>query len=161
MLLNKVHIENQQYIQKYDVEVKRKIFKEIHESLGGKLRLFVNGAAALDPVVEKGFNDLGIKIVQGYGLTETSPVVSAGNDKYSRIGSVGRVFPSLKVKIADKNENGIGEIMVKGPSVMLGYYQNEEATNEVLKGGWFYTGDLGYLDKDGFLYIAGTVSYTH
>ncbi len=143
------------FLAKIGVDVKRKIFKEIHESLGGKLRLFVNGAAALDPVVEKGFNDLGIKIVQGYGLTETSPVVSAGNDKYSRIGSVGRVFPSLKVKIADKNENGIGEIMVKGPSVMLGYYQNEEATNEVLKGGWFYTGDLGYLDKDGFLYIAG------
>ena len=140
---------------KIGIDMRRKIFKEIHANLGGKVRLFVSGAAALDPVVEKGFNDLGLKIVQGYGLTETSPIISAGNDFEWKTGSVGKVFPSLKVKIVEKNEQGIGEIAVKGPSVMLGYYNNEEATKEVLEKDWFYTGDLGYLDKKGFLYIAG------
>ena len=142
-------------LMKFGVDMRRKIFSEIHDSFGGKLRLFVNGAAALDPEVEKGFNDLGIKTVQGYGLTETSPVISAGNDFERRVGSVGKVFPSLKVKIMNKDKDGIGEIAVKGPSVMLGYYNNEEATKEVLKDGWFYTGDLGYFDKDNFLYISG------
>ena len=140
---------------KIGIDMRRKIFKEIHANLGGKVRLFVSGAAALDPVVEKGFNDLGLKTVQGYGLTETSPIISAGNDFEWKTGSVGKVFPSLKVKIVEKNDQGIGEIAVKGPSVMLGYYNNEEATKEVLKKDWFYTGDLGYLDKKGFLHIAG------
>lgn len=142
-------------LMKFGVDMRRKIFSEIHENFGGKLRLFVNGAAALDKEVEKGFNDLGIKTVQGYGLTETSPVVSAGNDFERRIGSIGKVFPSLKVKIINKDKEGIGEIIVKGPSVMLGYYNDEEATKKVLKDGWFYTGDLGYFDKDNFLYISG------
>ena len=140
---------------KVGIDKRKKIFKDIHDNFGGKLRLFVSGAAALDPVVEKGFNDLGIKIVQGYGLTETSPVIAAGNDFEWKTGSVGKVFPSLKVKIVEKNDQGIGEVIVKGPSVMLGYYNNDEATKEVLKKDWFYTGDLGYFDKKGFLYIAG------
>lgn len=140
---------------KFGIDLRKVIFKEIHEVLGGKVRLFVNGAAALDPEVEKGFNELGFKIVQGYGLTETSPVVAAGNDRYTKIGSVGKVFPSLEVKIVNPNEQGIGEIAVKGPSVMLGYLSNEEATKEVLKDGWFYTGDLGYFDEEKFLFIAG------
>ena len=142
-------------LMKFGVDMRKKIFSDIHDNFGGKLRLFVNGAAALDKEVEKGFNDLGIKTVQGYGLTETSPVISAGNDFDSRIGSIGKVLPSLKVKIANKDKEGVGEIIVKGPSVMLGYYNNEEATKEVLKDGWFYTGDLGYFDKDNFLYISG------
>ncbi len=140
---------------KFGIDIRKKLFKEIHDILGGKVRLFVNGAAALDREVEKGFNDLGFRIVQGYGLTETSPVLSAGNDKYQRIGSVGKVFPTVQVKIDNPNEEGIGEIVVKGPNVMLGYYENDEATKEVLKDGWFYTGDLGYLDKDEYLYITG------
>ena len=140
---------------KFGVDMRRKIFSEIHDKFGGELRLFVNGAAALDQEVEKGFNDLGIKTVQGYGLTETSPVISAGNDFARKVGSVGKVLPSLKVKIMNKDKDGIGEIAVKGPSVMLGYYNNEEATKEVLKDGWFYTGDLGYFDKEDFLYISG------
>ena len=153
-LLNKgVKISNT--LMKFGVDMRRKIFSDIHESLGGKLRLFVNGAAALDKDVEKGFNDIGIVTVQGYGLTETSPVIAAGNDFYRRIGTVGKVFPSLKVKIIDKDKDGVGEIIVKGPSVMLGYYNNEEATKEVLKDGWFHTGDLGYFDKDDFLHLAG------
>lgn len=142
-------------LSKVKINVRRVIFKEIIEGLGGKLRLLVNGAAALSPEVEKGFNDLGIKTVQGYGLTETSPVISAGTDFEQEIGSVGKVFPSVKLKIINKDENGIGEIYVKGPTVMLGYYQNEEATKEVLDKGWFNTGDLGYIDKKGFLFLCG------
>ena len=140
---------------KVGIDIKRVVFKDIIDGLGGKIRLLVNGAAALSPEVEKGFNDLGIKTVQGYGLTETSPVISAGTDFEQRIGSVGKVFPSVKLKIINKDENGIGEIYVKGPTVMLGYYQNEEATKEVLDKGWFNTGDLGYVDKKGFLFLCG------
>ena len=142
-------------LSKVGIDFRRKIFKEIHEALGGHLRILVNGAAALSPEVERGFNDLGIKTVQGYGLTETSPVISAGTDFEQQIGSVGKVFPSIKLKIVDKDENGVGEIHVKGPTVMLGYYQNEEATKEVLEKGWFNTGDLGYVDKKGFLFLCG------
>jgi len=140
---------------KVGIDLKRVIFKDIIDGLGGKIRLLVNGAAALSPEVEKGFNDLGITTVQGYGLTETSPVISAGTDFEQKIGSVGKVFPSVKLKIVDKDENGIGEIHVKAPTVMLGYYQNEEATKEVLDKGWFNTGDLGYVDKKGFLFLCG------
>ena len=140
---------------KINIDARKKIFKEIHEVLGGKVRLFVSGAAGLDPAVEKGYNDLGLKIVQGYGLTETSPVIAAGNDVYTRIGSVGKIFPSLEVKIDNPNNEGIGEILVKGPSVMIEYYGNEEETNNSLKNGWFHTGDLGYFDKDNFLYVTG------
>lgn len=146
------------FLRKYlHIDMRRKIFKDIHNILGGKVRLFINGAAALDPEVEKGFNDIGINMAQGYGLTETSPVLAAGNGdpKYSRIGSVGRAFPSVEVKIDEPNENGIGEIIAKGDSIMLGYYGNKQATEEAIVNGWFHTGDLGYFDKDGFLYITG------
>ena len=143
-------------LSKVGIDFRKKIFKEIHDGLGGHLRLLVNGAAALSAEVEKGFNDLGIKIVQGYGLTETSPVISAGTDFEQEVGSVGKVFPSVKLKIVNKDENGIGEIHVKGPTVMLGYYQNEEATKQVLDNkGWLNTGDLGYVDKKGFLFLCG------
>lgn len=140
---------------KLHIDVRRKLFKEIHEALGGKVRLFVSGAAGLDSEVEKGYNDLGIRISQGYGLTETSPIIAAGTDKKSKIGSVGPIFPSLEVRIADPDENGIGEVQVKGPSVMLGYYENEEANKEAFIDGWFRTGDLGYIDDEGFLFISG------
>ena len=142
-------------LSKVGIDFRKKMFKEIHESLGPKLRLMVNGGAALDYEVEKGFNELGFRIVQGYGLTETSPVIAAGTDFAQRLGSVGKVFPSLKVKIINKDENGVGEVVVKGPSVMLGYYQNDEANKEVFEKGWFHTGDLGYIDKKGFLFLAG------
>lgn len=146
-------IKISKFLLKFGIDVRKKIFKEIHEKLGGKVRLFVNGAAALDEETERGFNALGFKIVQGYGLTETSPVVAAGNDKYTKIGSIGKIFPSVEVKIVDKDENGVGEIAVKGDSVMLGYYNNEEANKEVFQDGWFLTGDLGYMDEDEFLHI--------
>ena len=143
------------FFMKFHIDLRKKIFKDIHAILGGKVRLFVSGAAALDPEVERGFNELGFRIVQGYGLTETSPVISAGNDKYAKIGSSGKVFPSLEVRIDEPNDQGIGEIVVKGPSVMLGYYENEEATKESLMDGWFHTGDLGYLDEEGYLFVTG------
>jgi len=143
-------------LSKVGIDFRKKIFKEIHDGLGGHLRLLVNGAAALSPEVEKGFNDLGIKTIQGYGLTETSPVISAGTDFEQQIGSVGKVFPSVKLKIVNKDADGIGEIHVKAPTVMLGYYQNEEATKAVIDNkGWFNTGDLGYVDKKGFLFLCG------
>lgn len=142
-------------LMKFHIDLRKKIFKDIHAILGGKVRLFISGAAGLDPEVEKGFNALGFRIAQGYGLTETSPVIATGNDKYNRNGSVGKVLPSLEVKIDEPNEEGIGEIVVKGPSVMIEYYGNEEATKKSLVDGWFYTGDLGYLDKDGYLFITG------
>jgi long-chain acyl-CoA synthetase len=140
---------------KLHIDVRKKIFKEIHDKLGGRVRLFVSGAAALDPEVEKGYNDVGIRIVQGYGLTETSPVVATGSDFDYRLGSIGKKFPSMEVKLEGKDENGVGELVVKGPNVMLGYYENEEETKKVLKDGWFYTGDLAKIDKDGFIFMYG------
>jgi len=142
-------------LTKVGLDFRKKMFKEIHDNLGGKLRIVVSGAAALDHDVEKGFNDLGFRVIQGYGLTETSPVASTGSDFEQKMGAVGKVLPSYKVKIIDKDDEGVGEIILKGPCIMLGYYQNEEATKEVLEKDWFHTGDLGYIDKKGFLHISG------
>jgi len=145
-----------QFLLKFGIDIRRKVFKDIHNNFGGKLRLFVAGGAALDPEAEKGFNQLGIRMLQGYGLTETSPVIAAEDDKYTRLGSIGKAFPSLEVKLADVNEEGIGELMVKGPTTMLGYYNNEEATKETIEpDGWLHTGDLARIDKDGFIFISG------
>ncbi len=145
-----------QFLLKFGIDIRRRVFKDIHSNFGGKLRLFVAGGAALDPETEKGFNQLGIKMLQGYGLTETSPVIAAEDDKYTRLGSIGKAFPSLEVKLADVNEEGVGELMVKGPTTMLGYYNNEEATKETIEpDGWLHTGDLARIDKDGFIFISG------
>ena len=128
----------------------------MHESLGPKLKLVVTGGAALDPETEKGFNDLGFDVEQGYGLTETAPVIAAETPKCRRLGSIGKKFPSVEVKIDNPDEEGIGELLAKGSSIMLGYYENEEATKEALDAdGWFHTGDLARIDKDGFIYISG------
>ena len=144
------------FLRKIGIDKRQKLFKEIHEAVGSNLRLMVAGGAALDPEYEKGFLDLGFTIYQGYGLTETSPVVAAEDDKYQRLGSIGKAFPSLDVKIDEPNEEGIGELLVKGPTVMLGYYQNEEATKETIEpDGWLHTGDLAKIDKDGYIYITG------
>lgn len=140
---------------KVGIDVRRKVFKQIIDNLGGKMRFVISGGAPLDPQVQKGFNSFGIRLVQGYGLTETAPVISAENDFKTRNGSIGVPLDNVEVKIVNKDKNGIGEIIAKGPNVMLGYYENEEATKEVLKDGWFYTGDLGYMDKDGFIFITG------
>ncbi len=137
------------------IDIRKKVFKQVLDNLGGKLRLILYGGAPMEKSTVVGLASFGLSVVQGYGLTETSPVISAETDHYKKPGSSGLIMCNEEVKIYNPNEEGIGEIVVKGPNVMLGYYENEEATNEVLKDGWFYTGDLGYLDKEGFLYITG------
>ena len=145
-----------QFLLKMKIDLRKQLFKEVHESLGPKLKLVVTGGAALDPETEKGFNDLGFDVEQGYGLTETAPVIAAETPKCRRLGSIGKKFPSVEVKIDDPDEEGVGELMAKGPSIMLGYYENEEATKSALESdGWFHTGDLARIDKDGFIYISG------
>ena len=143
------------FLLKLHIDIRRILFKSIINELGGKLRFVISGGAPADSKIAKGFNDLGIEVVQGYGLTETSPVIAAENKRCIKAGTVGIPMLNVKLEIENPDENGIGEIRVKGPNVMLGYYENEEATKEVLKDGWFYTGDLGYLDKNGCLAITG------
>ena len=143
------------FLLKFKIDIRRIVFKEILNQLGGRLRVLIAGGAAMSKDAIQGFLDLGINLLQGYGLTETSPVVAGENDKYKRLGSVGFPLPGIDVKIDNPDHDGIGEIMAKGPTVMLGYVDNDEATNEVLKDGWFYTGDLGYIDKDGYLFVTG------
>ena len=119
------------------------------------MRFVISGGAPLDKRVANGFNELGVQLVQGYGLTETSPVISAENDRKVKYGSIGIPMDNVEVEFDNKDDNGIGELKVKGPNVMLGYYENPEATKAVMKNGWFYTGDLGYQDKQGFIFITG------
>ena len=129
--------------------------KKVKKSLGGKIKTFIVGAAAIKPELVEAFFKLGIKVLQGYGLTECSPLVAGNNDFYHKAASCGMPIPNVEYKIDNPNDEGIGEIIVNGPNVMLGYYENEEATKNVLKNGWFHTGDLGYIDDDEFLYISG------
>lgn len=153
--LIKVARKVSQLLLKCKIDIRRKLFKQVIDQLGGNLRLVVSGAAAIEKEVAKGFNEFGITTIQGYGLTETAPVLTAENEECISYGSVGVPLCNVDVKIEKPDEKGIGEIKAKGPNVMLGYYENEEATKEVLKNGWFYTGDLGYLDSNGVLYITG------
>ena len=134
---------------------KKEIFKDIHNIFGGNVKLFISGAAALDREVEQAFRDWGINLCQGYGLTETSPVIGVETNEHFRVGSIGKALPHVQAKVEDTNEEGMGELVVKGPSVMLGYYQDEKATKEVMKDGWFYTGDLAKIDEDGYIFICG------
>lgn len=140
---------------KIHIDIRRKLFKQVLDALGGELRLVISGGAPADPEISKGFNNLGVTTLQGYGLSETSPVICAENYKILKNGSVGVPMINDTIEIVNKDDNGIGEIRVKGPNVMLGYYEMPEVTNEVLKDGWFYTGDLGYFDKSGSLFITG------
>lgn len=136
-------------------DIQKKMFREIHESLGGNLRLIISGASALNPKVSKAFRAMGFNLLQGYGLTECSPIVTVNRLEEYKDGSVGLPLPGVEIKIDNPGKDKIGEILVRGNNVMLGYYKNEEATREVLKDGWLYTGDYGRIDKDGFLYITG------
>ena len=142
---------------KCGVDVRRRLFDEIHENLGGHIRVLVAGGAALNPETEKGFVSLGFNLLQGYGLTETSPVVAAELTHQRRLGSIGKKFPSVEVKLEDVDpETKVGELLVKGDSVMLGYYENDDANKEVFtEDGWFRTGDYARIDKDGYIFISG------
>ena len=134
---------------------KKLIFKELHHKFGGHIRLFIAGGAAPDPKVAKGLRELGFNFVQGYGLTETSPIVALNRLYSFKDNAAGLPLPGLEIKINNPNEVGIGEIYIKGSSVMLGYYKNQKLTDEAFNDGWFKTGDIGFFDDDGFLHING------
>lgn len=140
---------------KIGVDIRRKMFKPIIDQLGGHLRFFINGAAPIDPVVAQGLNDFGILTVNGYGLTETAPTIASESYRHLKAGSVGKLMPNVEAKIIDPNDEGIGELVVRGDNVMIGYYDDDAATNEVLIDGWFHTGDLAYFDEEGYLFITG------
>jgi long-chain acyl-CoA synthetase len=143
------------FLGKFGIDVRRKMFSAIHDNFGGHLRLFISGAAAIDPSVSKGFREFGIHFIQGYGLTECSPIVALNRDVYYRDDSAGLPLPGLEVRVDNPDAEGIGEIIVKGDNVMLGYYEDDEANAKSLKDGWYYTGDLGYMDEENFVYLTG------
>lgn len=134
---------------------KKEIFKDIHNVFGGHIKLFVSGAAALEKEVEEDFRAWGVNLCQGYGLTETSPVIGVETNENFRVGSIGKALPHVQSKIEDANDEGMGELVVKCPNVMLGYFNDEKATKEVMEDGWFRTGDLAKIDEDGYIFICG------
>jgi long-chain acyl-CoA synthetase len=143
------------FLKTFGMDFSKKLFKKIHDSLGGHIRIFISGGAGIDPMVAKGFRELGFPLVQGYGLTECSPIVALNRDCYFKDAAAGLPLPGVEVKIDNPGDEGVGEIICKGENVMLGYYQNELATGKVIKDGWFHTGDLGFIDPDGFVHITG------
>ncbi len=144
------------FLLKFGIDIRHKLFKELHEVFGGKLKLMVVGAAPLRSEVIEFFETVGITVCQGYGITECSPLVSVNrNNKYADPETVGMPLPCLEVRIDNPSEDGTGEICVKGKTVMLGYYKNEEETARVMIDGWFHTGDLGKIDERGYLSITG------
>ena len=147
--------ELEEKAQNYSMQERRKIFKQIHESIDNNTKLLISGAAALDPEVEKTFRIWGFNLVQGYGLTEASPVISVESEENYRLSSIGKALPGIEAKIDNPDIDGMGELIVKGDNVMLGYLKDDEATKKVIKDGWLYTGDLAKIDEDGFIYICG------
>lgn len=137
------------------IDVRRKLFKQIHDNFGGNIRTFISGAAAIDPKVAEGFRSIGIQLLQGYGLTECAPIGALNRDVYSKDAAAGLPLPGVEIKIDNPNEEGIGEVLIKGGNVMMGYYEAPELTAEAIVDGWYHTGDLGYLDKDSFLHLTG------
>lgn len=165
-IINKVKKDNKEksfkallklskFLMNIGIDVRRKLFKEVIDSFGGKLEYIVCGGAFLNKQIEEDLFYMGIQIISGYGITECSPVVALTRPKVYRFGSVGKILPCNEVKIANPDNKGIGEIWVTGDNVMKGYYKDEEETNNSFEDKWFKTGDLGYIDKDGFLYITG------
>ena len=144
------------FLLKFDIRVGKLLFKSIHNELGGGLRGFISGGAPLNLDVELNLNAMGFRVLQGYGLTETAPVISVNTFKHNRMGSVGRPLEGVEVKILKETDDAKdGEIITRGPHMMKGYYQNPEKTAEIIKDGWLYTGDIGYFDDAGFLHISG------
>lgn len=146
------------FLLKHHIDARKFLFKAVLKQFDEYLRVVLYGAAPMNKETIEGYNALGIDLIQGYGLTETSPVITAESDARKRPGSVGLPLCNIEVKIEGKDKDGVGEIVAKGPSIMLGYYENKEATKKVLRKGWFYTGDYGYIDKDGFVYVTGRKS---
>lgn len=155
-----MHVTNA--LKNVGVDLKKKVFAEIYENLGGKLRIVVSAAAPIDAKVGKWMQDLGIIFLQGYGLTETAPIAALTPQYDPRVGSAGKAVTCAEIKIDNPNENGEGEVLIKSETLMIGYYEDKEATDEVIEINedgerWFHSGDVGYLDKDGFLYITGRI----
>ncbi len=148
-----IHVTNA--LKTVGVDIKKKVFKEIYDNLGGNIRIIVSAAAPIDPKVGKWVQDIGIVFLQGYGLTETAPIAALTPDFDPRVGSAGKAVVGDEIKLHNPNEKGEGEVWIKGKTVMLGYYEDEEATNDVMHDGWFNSGDIAYMDKDGFLFITG------
>lgn len=142
-------------LDKFNIKSMRKLFKDVHNAFGGHMRMFISGAAAIDPEIIDNFNSMGINMFQGYGMTENCPIIAVHRDRYHDSASVGPAMPNTEIRIADPDEDGIGEIVTKSDSVMLGYYKDPAETAKVLKDGWLYTGDYGYLDERGFLFVTG------
>ena len=147
LLRRMISISN--FLRKFGIDLRRKLFKSILDNFGGNLDLLISGGAAIRQEYIDGMNDIGILVLNGYGITECAPVVAVNRNRYFRSGSIGLALSCNEVRIID------GEICVQGDNVMLGYYQDEGATREVMSDSWFHTGDLGYIDDDGFIYITG------
>ena len=148
-----LHLTNA--LKSVGIDIKRKVFKEIYDNLGGNMRIIVSAAAPIDKKIGKWVQDIGIEFLQGYGLTETAPIAALTPECDPRVGSVGLPVNCAQIKIHNPNENGEGEIWIKSQTLMLGYYEDEEATKEVVHDGWFNSGDIGYQDKDGYVYVTG------
>ena len=153
-----IHVTNA--LKSVGVDIKKKVFAEIYENLGGNIKYIVSAAAPIDAKVGKWLQDIGIIFLQGYGLTETAPITALTPEFDTKIGSAGRAVTCAELKIDNPNENGEGEILIKSETLMIGYYEDQEATDEAIKvdengDRWFHSGDVGYLDNDGFLYITG------
>ena len=148
-----IHVTNA--LKAVGIDKKRKVFNEIHENLGGKIRFIVSAAAPIEPKVGKWVEDIGICFIQGYGLTETAPIAALTPEFRPKVGSAGKPVICAEIKIDSPNEKGEGEVLIKSSTLMLGYYEDKEATDEVIIDGWFHSGDIGYLDDEGYLYITG------
>ncbi len=147
--------ELEEKAQNCTMQERKMIFNHIHETIDNNTRILISGAAALDPIVEKGFRTWGFNLVQGYGLTEASPVIAVESEKGYKLSSIGRPLPGIQARIDNPNNDGIGELIVKGDSVMLGYLEDDVATEKAIKDGWLHTGDLATIDDEGFIYICG------
>lgn len=152
-----IHVTNA--LKTVGVDIKRKVFSEIYENLGGRLRIIVSAAAPIDAKIGRWIEDIGITFLQGYGLTETAPISALTPDFQTKVGSAGKAVVCAELKIDNPNKNGEGEVLIKSETLMLGYYEDEDATKEAIfeENGerWFRSGDIGYLDNEGFLYITG------
>ena len=143
---------------KCKIDVRKKLFKPVLKQFDEDLRVVLYGAAPMDKTTIEWYNDLGIELIQGYGLTESSPVLTAEASDRKRAGSIGIPLKNVEIKIDNPDKDGVGEILGKGPNIMLGYYENEEATKKTLTDGWLHTGDYGYIDEDGFIFVTGRKS---
>ncbi len=148
-------LQKEEQCRNCSMEKKKEVFQEIHDMLGGKVKLLISGAASLDAGIEEKYRLLGFNMVQGYGLTETSPVIAIGTKKYYKVGSIGKTVPSVNAKIINANQEGIGELVVQGPNIMLEYFGNRTETKKALVDGWFHTGDLARIDEQGYIFICG------